>query len=52
MARELAQVGQEQEMFLQEAWPGRVTAVLESKQVLPKIFDQDVKMNNTKFKTF
>jgi len=44
MARELAQMGQEQEMFLQEAWPGRVTVVLQSKQVLPKVFEQDGKI--------
>ena len=44
MARELARVGQDQEMFLQEAWPGRVTAVLQSKQVLSKVFEQDGKI--------
>jgi len=43
-ARELARVGQDQEMFLQEAWPGRVTVVLQSKQVLPKVFDQEGKI--------
>jgi len=44
VARELAHVGQDQEMFLEEAWPGRVTAVLQSRQVLPKVFEQEGKI--------
>ena len=44
MAKKLARVGQGQEMFLQEVWPGRVTVVLQSKQVLPKVFEQNGKI--------
>jgi len=41
MAKELAHVSPEQENFLKEHWPGKVTVVLQSKHVLPKGLELD-----------
>jgi L-threonylcarbamoyladenylate synthase len=44
MAKELAEISAEQEKFLKENWPGKVTAVLESKHVLPKALELNGKV--------
>jgi len=44
MAKELAHVSKEQEEFLKEVWPGKVTVVLESKHKLPKELEMDGKI--------
>ena len=36
MAKKLAKVSRGQERFLKKVWPGKVTAVLESRRILPK----------------
>jgi len=36
MAKEFAHISKEQEKFLKESWPGKVTVVLKSKHILPK----------------
>ena len=36
MAHSLAKIREEQEVFLEKVWPGKVTVVLESKNKLPK----------------
>ncbi len=41
MARRLARVSEKQEAFLEKAWPGKVTAVLESRGGLPKGLEQE-----------
>lgn len=44
MAKELAYVSAEQEKFLKENWPGKVTVVLKSKHALPKALESDGKV--------
>jgi len=44
MAKELAYISTKQEKFLKEHWPGKVTVVLQSKQVLPKGLELDGKI--------
>jgi L-threonylcarbamoyladenylate synthase len=44
MAKELAHISKEQEEFLEKAWPGKVTAILESKQQLPEGLEVDGKI--------
>ncbi len=44
MAKRLALISRTQERFLQKVWPGKVTAVLQSKHVLGKGFEQEGKI--------
>jgi len=44
MAKRLARVSKQQEKFLRKVWPGKVTAVLEGKHVLPKALEMDGKV--------
>ena len=44
MAKELAYISAEQERFLNKNWPGKVTAVLESKHVLSKALEMGGKI--------
>jgi len=44
MAKELAHVSLEQERFLNENWPGKVTVILESKHVVPEELEADGKV--------
>ncbi|HEX9722381.1 MAG TPA: L-threonylcarbamoyladenylate synthase [Candidatus Paceibacterota bacterium] len=44
MAKRLAKISKGQEAFLQKVWPGKVTAVLESKGRLPKVLEREGKV--------
>jgi len=44
MAKELAHVSSEQEKFLKENWPGKITVILQSKHMLPKALELDGKI--------
>jgi len=41
MAKDLAQISEEQEKFLEDVWPGKVTVVLQSKGKLPEELEMD-----------
>ncbi len=44
MAKELAEISPEQEEYLFQVWPGKVTAILKSQHKLPQAFEKDGKI--------
>jgi L-threonylcarbamoyladenylate synthase len=44
MAKRLAHILKEQEEFLKKSWPGKVTAIMRSKHVLPRALEGDEKI--------
>ncbi|MFC1630162.1 L-threonylcarbamoyladenylate synthase [Patescibacteria group bacterium] len=42
MAKKLAFIDQEKEKILQYSWPGKVTFVLDNKEILPRIFKEKI----------
>lgn len=44
MAKRLAKIHKEQEEFLRDAWPGKVTVVLQARHKLPKELEKDGKI--------